>query len=106
MAAIQTLELIRGNSSEVFKMGVKKYELTDDWTCKLVVKREYDGINLVNKEADFDPIDKLFKTLITPAESASLAVGEYILTFAFENEVELFKREIQYKLRVTPSGSL
>jgi hypothetical protein len=87
-------------------MGIKKYEMDDTWTCKLVIKKEFGGIKLVDKEADFDASDKLFKTLVTPTESASLEVGEYMLTFAFENTEQLFKKEVQYKLRITPSGDL
>ena len=104
MVNAQTIEIIRGNSSDVFNLSIKKYILDDNWTCKMIIRKDYNNPKLVEKEAKFDYTDNKFKTIIAPQESELLPVGDYMLTFVFENLTELFRKELQYKLRVIASG--
>lgn len=102
----EVLNVIQGNSSDVFRLSVKKFVMDNTWSCKAIIKKEFGENALLNKSFQFDETDKMFKGVISPAETATLPVGEYILVFVFENQVQLFKKEIQYRLRVNQSASL
>lgn len=106
----QTLSLIRGDSSDVFRIKVNDVEeLTEDWQCRMVIAQELENPDFIflDKMLEKSEDNLYFVGLIEPEESEILSCKvQYFIIFEISNLNMKFRRELQYKLKVMPQGAL
>lgn len=111
-SVIPDFDLIKGNSTDLYLLGVKGYaKLGDDWECDFAIRDINNAIALqgsLSKNIDIEnePDNKYFTFQLFPSESETLIENQkYTLYVKVYNSVLNINREIvQSKIKVLPKG--
>lgn len=102
----ETLQLVRGDSSDLFNIVVENTPLLDsNWVCEMAILQNLgDTTYIVRKPINQSADNTSFIGGITPTESALLVAKKYYLVFEISNTVVEFRREIKYIIEVLDGG--
>lgn len=109
---IPDFELVKGNSSDLYLIGIKNMiKISDDWVGEYAVRDIQNALVLSgdlvkNYNIENEPNEKYFIYQMSPIDSSSLIENQkYTLYIRVSNQTLGVSREIvQSKIKILPSG--
>ena len=102
---IESMELIQGDSSTIYKFGEStKRVLDDDWEASFVIVETDPNTPIISRTLSKDAEKLNFIFQILPTDSEILEVGKkYQVAIEIKNETLNFNAEVaQFKLKILP----
>jgi hypothetical protein len=116
ISLIDDLELIQGDSSDLYFIGVKDNRLFfNGWEAEFAIIEDFGLSPIVSRilpintgvgEGDKYTAGSKFIFQITPTESEQLTAGQkYIVSIRIKNDTIPYSKEIaQFKIKIKPAG--